>query len=82
MLANIQITSRPSSRRIPAPMIDPIESESDVVPIATGKPGERSMDGTAMVEYYAPLQAWLKELGSSKPRSQAILEIGMVSSSR
>ena len=28
------------------------------------------------------LQAWLKELGSSKPKSQAILEIGMVSSSR
>ena len=28
------------------------------------------------------LQAWLKELGSSKPKSQAISEIGMVSSSR
>jgi hypothetical protein len=26
-------------------MIDPIESESDVVPIATGKPGERLMHG-------------------------------------
>ena len=43
------------------------------------KSAPRSSRGVLPVQR---LQAWLKELGSSKPKSQAILEIGMVSSSR
>ena len=49
------------------------------LPHTKAKSAPRSSRGALPVQR---LQAWLKELGSSKPKSQAILEIGIVSSSR
>jgi len=64
----------------PAPQNDPTPPPEQIDPAGfVHSTPPRSSRGVLPVQR---LQAWLKELGSSKPRSQAILEIGIVSSSR
>src|SRR4051794_10165761 len=83
--AHASVCDRPRGRALHRPHPTGIRAEirrlapAPMPPQANSASADLSSRGVLPVQR---LQAWLNELASSKPRSQATLEIGMLSSSR